>query len=390
MKPPRIGLITYAMYGGGMEMFLLRLGKFLAQRGLEVELVTTTEPGPWFARAADFGLAALNIPGWKQGTRVRAVCRAWRVGTWLRRRKYDVVFLNHSPHAGAGIGLLPDKVLVVPIFHNDDEAVYNVGCLSHRRWNIAVGVSPKVVEAVRKRVPDRPVELIPYGIEMPAEECGQKRPRTGGEKLRLIFVGRLDHRQKGVLFLPDILRGCREQGIHLDLTIVGEGPDGSQLAREFSARGLDECVRFAGLLPPERVYACLLESHVLLLPSFYEGLPIALLESLACGCVPVVSRLAGITDYAVEHDVNGITVAVGDVPGFVESIAQLARNPEAWHRMSMAASQTSARRFSVAAMGQAYLKLIESGMKGAYPIPVSRRWRLPVDARLLLGWRTQK
>ena len=100
----------------------------------------------------------------------------------------------------------------------------------------------------------------------------------------------------GVLWLPDIYRACLQRGADCKLTIVGDGPDAQQLRLRLSELGLLERSRFLQGLTHHQVYDLLLEAHVLLMPSFYEGLPIALLESMACGCVPVVSRLPGITD----------------------------------------------------------------------------------------------
>ena len=382
MKRIRVGLVTYAMYGGGMETHLLRLGRYLVQQGLEAELVTTLEPGAWFDKAAEYGLPAKHISDYTSCKRFRAVSHAWRVGRWLRHGNYDALLLNHAMFANAALGMLPDDVFAASVFHNDSEAIYEVGCSNNRAWNVAVGVSPKVADEVRRQLPARPVTFIPYGVELPEEDAWNAR-REFGVPLRLIFVGRLDHRQKGVFFLPDILQGCRERGIDVHLTIIGDGPDGPKLVREFNAKGLNQSVQFMGMLPPEQIYSQLLAAHVMIMPSFFEGLPIALLESLACGCVLVVSDLPGITSYAVENHVTRRLVPVGDLAGFVRTIAEIAGDPEAWRRMSAAATAAVRQRFSVAAMGAAYLHLIERGLAGDYPLPISRRWQWPIDLRTL-------
>ena len=186
--------------------------------------------------------------------------------------------------------------------------------------------------------------------------------------------------------MPDILQGCREQGLDVHLTIVGEGPDGPPLAQALRDRGLSPLVRMAGMLPPEQIYPQLLQAQVMIMPSFFEGLPIALLEALACGCVPVVSDLPGITSYAVENGATGRLVPVGDVEGFVRAVVELARDPGAWRRMSAAAHAAAGQRFSVDTMGAAYRKLIEQGVDRGCPWAIPRRWQLPIDVRML-NWR---
>lgn len=378
----RVGLVTYAMRAGGMETFLLRLGKYLARQGMEVDIVTTIEQGAWFERIADYQINAIHIPGLREGARFQNIIHSWRVGQVLRDRKYDVIFLNHATYAQASIGMLPDKVVVIPIFHNDHEAIYKVGCSNKQAWNVAVGGSPKIVDTLCDRISDRPVKLIPYGVELPSEEAwktrkGYRRP------LQLMFVGRLFHQQKGIFSLPEILLGCKDRGIELRLTIVGEGPDGPQLVQDFETKGLNQIVQFAGTLPPEQVHTQLLNAHVIIMPSFFEGLPIALLDSLACGCVPVVSHLPGITDYVIEDGINGRLVPVGEVAGFVDAIVSIASNPGIWQQMSDAAHHSAVQRFSVEAMGETYLRLIKQGLAGEYPLPISRRWQLPIDVRML-------
>lgn len=382
MKKIRVGLVTYAMYGGGMETFLLRLGRYLTHQEMEVEIVTVVEQGAWFERIADYHIKAVHVSGLREGARFQNIVHSWRVGEVLCNRKYDVIFLNHATYAQASLGMLPDKVVVIPIFHNDLEAIYKVGCSNKKAWNVAVGVSPKIVNTVCDRIVDRPVKLVPHGVELPSEQDWKTR-KGYCQPLQLTFVGRLLHQQKGIFFLPDILLGCKDRGIELCLTIVGEGPDGPQLIQDFETKGLSQIVKFVGMLPPEQVYTQLLNAHIMIMPSFFEGLPITLLESMACGCVPIVSHLPGITDYAIEDGINGRLVPVGGVVDSVDAIANIASNPGIWQQMSDAAHHSAVQRFSVEAMGETYLRLIKEGLADEYPLPVSRHWQLPIDVRIL-------
>lgn len=382
MRHLHIGLVTNAMYGGGVETFLLRLGQYLIRKGMNVEIVTTMEPGEWAEKMADYGIGSRHIPGYGREIRLQTLFHSWRVGRWLRARGYDVIFLNHARHALASLGMLSDDTFVCPILHNDTEEVYADGCSNPLAWNVAVGVSPKLVNEAHSRVPERPIQLIPHGVEMPEEANWRSRVRHS-KPFHLCFVGRLTHRQKGIFLLPEIIQRCTEQRVDVRLTVVGDGPDGPQLREDFKRRGLIGRVRFTGMIPPEQVYAQLLNSHVTVVPSFYEGLGITVLESLACGAVPIVSHLAGVTDYSIDDGINGRLVEVGDVDGFAGAIAKLARQPKLWGHMSVCAHNTACTRFSLVSMGEAYLRLVEAGLAGTYPLPLSRRWQLPIDLRMV-------
>jgi glycosyltransferase involved in cell wall biosynthesis len=382
---PRVALVTYAMHCGGLEALLLRLGSYLRHQGCDVEIITTLQPGEWFGRVAELGMRASHVSGRSGPGVLTSLWHSRRVRSKLVAGRYDIVFLNHSRHAQACIGGLPDHVVVVPILHNDYEDIYRVGCASPDAWNVAVAVSPKVAETARRRAPRRPVLLVLSGVDLPDESLLAQR-RSLEHPIRLIFVGRLDHTQKGVLWLPEILRRCLDRGLDTTLTIVGNGPDADRLQQSLEAPALGERSRLLREVPPAEVYHLLTQSHVLLMPSQFEGLPIALLESLACGCVPVASLLPGITDAAVSNGETGLLVEPGDIAGFADAVASLADSPERWERMSRACQERARQSFSTEAMGSSYLRLIDDARAGHYPLSRSRRSQLPLDLSLF-SWR---
>jgi hypothetical protein len=122
------------------------------------------------------------------------------------------------------------------------------------------------------------------------------------------------------------------------------------------------------------------------MPSLYEGLPIVLLESQACGCVPVVSKLPGITDVAVEEGETGVLVNVQDIAAFAQSVAALYRDPARWSRMSRAGNARVRERFSVEMMGKSYLELVTDAVSGRYPLRHPRASRRVIDLSLF-SWR---
>jgi glycosyltransferase involved in cell wall biosynthesis len=384
-RQPRIAFVTYAMHCGGMEAFLLRLGRYLRQHGCDVEVITTIEPGEWFGRLSELQIKAQHVAGYSQSSALVPLRHSLRVGSKLAAGKYDVVFLNHARHAQASIARLPENVVAIPILHNDADEIYDVGCGNQDAWNVAVGVSPKVTATARRKLPHRPVIELPYGVDLPSAKLWQSRG-SFGKRIGLIFIGRIEHTQKGVLWLPDIFKACLDRGIDAALTIVGDGPDSPELQKRLSNYGLQDRTRHLKGLTPELIYGLLMEAHILLMPSNYEGLPIALLESLACGCVPVASRLPGITDAAVEDGETGILVDVGDVSGFTTAVATLYRDPVRWSQMSSAGHDRACRSFSVDAMGASYLQLVTDALNGHYPLPRPRRYQRAVDLSLF-SWR---
>lgn len=382
---PRVAFVTYAMHCGGMEAVLLRLGRYLRQQGCEIEVLTTVEPGEWFGRWSALEIPAQHVSSLATDGFLAPLRHGLKVVARLIEGRFDIVFLHHSLHTQAAIAKLPDNVVVIPVLHNDEDYIYEVGCGNSQAWNVAVAVSPKVAATARERVPGRPVVQISSGVELPDADA-LKRRRSLGKQLELIFVGRVEHNQKGVLWLPDILKACRERGIDARLTIIGDGPDAARLLQKLSDYGVARVVQHFKGLTPEQVYGRLLDAHILLMPSRYEGLPIALLESQACGCVPVVSLLAGITDTVVSHGKTGMLAEPSQVSAFTDAVAILYHDPALWARMSDAGHARIQADFSVEAMGRKYLQLINEALNGRYPLP-RRRLYQSVMALKVLPWR---
>ena len=378
----KMAIVVPEFNAGGVETFILRLASFMKKGGHEVTLISTHEKGEWWGRLSNYELESECLSKTKS---LSPVTHMVKIGKYIKNKSFDIVILNNERYTQASLNMLPDKINAIPIIHNDAEFAYEIGCANLSAWNVIVGVSPKVCYKIKTTVGARPVVEIPYGVETPGEELLQ-RHRKFDKHLKLLFVGRIEHVQKGVLFLPDVVAGCLKNGLDVSLTIVGDGSDLGKLRNKINRIGLWNNVSFLGLLPHEEVYDVLLSHHILLLPSFFEGLAIIALESQACGCVPVASKLQGITDRAIEDGTTGILVQPGNIDELIKAITDLNRCPEKWAAMSMEGHSRVERMFSVESMGQSYLRLFHDVIHGCYPLPYSRRKYYPVSLSLL-KWR---
>ncbi len=379
----RVALVTRALRCGGVSTFLFRLGRELAARGCEVEIVTTEDRGEWFDLAASRGLRAHSVDGAGWNT---PGLHARRVGRHLRERDPDAILLNHAFHAQVALGMLSDRAFVVPILHNDIEEILHVGLGNPMAWNVAVAVSPRLLDLARARRPGRPSTMVPHGIEIPEETPDWIERKREARPLQLAYVGSVEAERKGVLLLPEILRGARDRGCDAHLTIAGGGPDQHTLAGRFSALGVSDRVEWLGVVEPRRVDLLLQDAHVLLLPSRHEGFGLVLIEAQAHGCVPIASRLPGITDFAVADGRTGFLVAPGDGAAMVEGIVRLDCDRNMWGTMAREGAEEARVRFPTDRMGEEYMRLILEGLEGRYPL-AARRSGLPSIDRDLLTWR---
>jgi glycosyltransferase involved in cell wall biosynthesis len=92
------------------------------------------------------------------------------------------------------------------------------------------------------------------------------------------------------------------------------------------------------------------------MPSLSEGMPMALLEAMACGKAVVASRVGAITK-VIEHRVNGWMIDSGDVSGLAEGLKEILGCGDLRRRLGRAAKQTIESRFSAEIMAKNYLEI---------------------------------
>lgn len=379
----KIALSVADMSVGGIATFVLNLSQSLAQAGHQV-MVIAQQPGAWWPRLAENGITGY-CPRRHRWDSVQQQAR--RFVAYLTAQRVDLLVVNigiDNRLPMLALHLLSDTIPVVLVLHNDRPEVYDLATINQRAWNCAVGVSPKVQQMAQAYFPAKVTLLIPNGIDLPSDDYPPAEP-DWSTPLRLLFVGRLDDQQKGIFRLPEILAACRLRQLPIRLTIMGNGPDQTQLRQLLQMAGVADLVDLQGFQPHAQVLAAMHRHHGLLMPSNYEGLPIVLLEALAYGCVPVAARLPNITDYMVQDGVSGFLVNSTDIEGYVNGIAQLLM-PERWRALRSTGMVLVKRQFSRQRMSERYLALFSDLACGTYSRPPDRA-KLYSPAFLCFGWR---
>lgn len=158
----------------------------------------------------------------------------------------------------------------------------------------------------------RDIRLLPNYVDTDLFHPGDA-PRSPN---RLVFVGRL-HTQKNLASLIPVLR---ETGYGLD--VYGAGPEETPL-RELAVR-VDADVMFHGPIPNDSLPEVLRRAEAFILPSTFEGMPKALLEAMACGCVCVGADVPGVNE-VITDGVNGLLAPAPTEEGFLTILRRLAQ-----------------------------------------------------------------
>ena len=307
---------------------------------------------------------------------------------WVAERRIDIVFSTGQMFSVAAAPALPAHVKLFNRCPNTTRYTYAVAASNLSRLvKIVVSAPRQQRDLIRDwGVPPEKCVMIPPGIEVETFVPGTARDFNG--VLRLVYLGRLDEASKGVMMLPRIARQLVESGIEFHFDVIGGGPDSVRLGEAFGRPKLHDRITFHGSLDRLKSLPILQQAHMFLLPSRYEGQPWALLEAMACGCVPIVSRIAGATDFAVDHGVSGFLCTVGDVSAFSKAIVNLAGDRRRLAALSMAAHQTIRDRFSSERAVRDHDSLFEAALTqqppACSPIPVSA---IQVPNMMGPGWR---
>jgi glycosyltransferase involved in cell wall biosynthesis len=240
---------------------------------------------------------------------------------------------------------------VVYVNHGDFDHYYDQAVRYDSTIDVFITYTKRMLARLQELLPHRldDIHCIPYGVEIP-----ERVSKASSGELRLLYVGRLDP-SKGIFDLPEIDSILRRSGMDTTWTIQGPGPAQSDLKRQWGDPGH---VTWFGRRSMSQVKAQYLEHDILVMPSRAEGLPVVLLESMAAGCVPVVSDLPTGHPEIVDNGVSGLRVEPGDVAGFAEAIERLASDRNALLSMSGEARARVESRFNIVRQAPEYQRAI--------------------------------
>lgn len=137
---------------------------------------------------------------------------------------------------------------------------------------------------------------------------------------RLVCVGRLCP-EKGQLLLIDAVATLARQGVALHLTLCGDGDMRPEIDAAIARLHLQERIVVTGWIDGAAIRTHILAARALVLPSFSEGLPVAIMEAMALGRPVISTYIAGIPELVVDGD-TGWLIPSGDAGALVDAMAR--------------------------------------------------------------------
>jgi len=221
----------------------------------------------------------------------------------LEEFKPDIILSNHLWLATSTAAQVVGDIPIFGICHGTD-----IRQLHRVAW-----LEDKVVDGIKKlngifaltldqvatieRLYNVPIEMIHVsggGYDEGIFHPVQNRKKT--ETPKLVYAGKLSY-AKGLMPLLEAYEHLI-QSRPADLTIVGSG-EGEERDRIIK-RGTELGVRFTGAVSQEKLADIFRDSDIFVLPSYYEGLPLVVMEALACGLMVVTTDIPGLKGYMGE------------------------------------------------------------------------------------------
>lgn len=381
--PSRLCLATDSREPSGVGEHMLVLAAALRHR-LEIVLACVHSPAcdALLGRAGRLGIGIRRLEDGQAAT-----------VDWLRRMGFDLLHVHAGvgweghelAAAGRAAGLprivrtehLPD-VITDPVQRRQHAAgvtlVDRIVCVSGAAAAsfAAAGVTPDRLAVIRNGLPDR----------APSRSREMVRVALGTEASRPValtaarFTPQKDH-----AVLIEALPAVLQRHPALEVWLAGHGPLENDVRRQVEARGLGAMVRFLG--HRDDVPDLLAAADLFVLPSRFEGLPLAALEAMAASR-PVVATRVGGTDEAVLDGVTGCLVEPGDPDALASAIAVILAQPDKGARFGAAGRERFAGAFTASRMADETARLY--GELGLSPQQRSVAMDRGRDARTRIGF----
>lgn len=364
-------------YVGGPNVWLARLLPLLSELGIQVHAFVEAMALKQLA-----GVDHLQALGVECVVTKAPLFSHAGVKTILRHfhaRPVDVCITNVLPHAYFAIPQLREAgIATVGVIHSDDHFYRGllrqfVNGPAAFRVDAVVAVSEFLANEVSAMPAPVIVRHIPYGVPFPDKPARQPAP-----PLKLVYLGRLAEEQKRISAVTHAMCEATRRFAGVEGAIYGEGPDRENVVRILATNGAGNRVQLGGRVDSKDVMECLGRHDVLVLLSDYEGLPIVVMEAMACGVVPICLDIRSGVHELIEDGVTGFLVKDRE-EGFLAAVRKLHDNPSMLPEMSAAARRKIHSGYSTHNCARRWADLIHQLGEASPPTrPVRVPWRVPL------------
>lgn len=258
-------------------------------------------------------------------------------GRWFKEAGIPTVGILHSddPYYRAALQKF--------VFGNASEQLSTLVCVSDFLTQYAHSFGETTTD----------IHCIPYGVPIPDDIASPAQ-----DTLKMIYVGRLVEEQKQISQVTTAMCQAVQEVSQTEAILYGNGPDKLNAKQIIATQGQGLPIKLGGQIDSSQIQDVMLKAQVLVLLSDYEGLPIALMEAMACGLVPICLDIRSGIPELIEDGITGLLVQDrGD--GFVKAVKRLRKTPELWQTLSTQTRSKIKQNYSHDACTQKWIKVLK-------------------------------
>ncbi len=357
---------------------MLGMHRASSQRGGIASVVDVYEQGGLFARWPIHYLGTVIAGSMFAKTRVFASALLEFV-TLLVMRRVALLHSNTSSRASFWrksifivAAMVARRPVILHLHSGGFVDFYREECGPVRRWLIrlilnkvdrVVALSPQWKRALETIVPEAKITVVFNPVAIPTSP----HSRTARESHTVLFLGRMNQ-AKGFFDLLEAIAIVKRHYQTVQLRCAGHG-DFAAIQDRVRKLGIEDSVKLLGWVSGTAKEQELASAAVYVLPSYFEGLPMGVLEAMAFGAPVVATSVGGIPD-AIVDGVSGFLVKPGDVDALAQRLVRLIRDAELRESFAREAYSRAQQLFST----ETVLAQIEDLYRSleATPRPVNR------------------
>jgi len=338
MKPARVAFVVNNLDVGGLEKVVISLLTKLDRMQFDPQLICLNGEGKLFCEAKLASEATLVLEKRERsylGLNLDLSALA-AIRQFVRQRSIRLIHAHNAApliYSGISSRTLSRRPHVIYTEHNQ---IYSASDTAKKKFRFylkladsVISVSHDLANALRLSAGwRRPIEVIHNGVDGQIFGMGRRekvRAELGvGDGTFLVGAGVVLSQQKGISYLIEAAQRVCARCPRAMFVIAGDGPLRSELETLGQQSGLGARLRFLGFRNDMPEFIAALDLYVL--PSLWEGLPLALCEALAVGKPIVCTKVGGSSEVVVDG-VNGYVVPAADPLALSAAILKVSEEP---------------------------------------------------------------
>lgn len=319
--------------------------------------------GPLTDALTKFNIPCFTIPQFCREISSKDFLALLRLYKLISANRFDIVH-THSSKTGV-IGRIAAKLARVPKVIHTVHGYAFPAALSKKSYYlyffmewfakfftdelIVLNEKDRQIAIKKLKYEEKKVHIIPNGVD--TDKFLPAITSHSDKIIKIIMVGRL-WPQKDPKTLFYAVKNLIDEKINISVTFVGDGelmPELKQLTTKYTDK-----IHFVGWR--DNIHELLPEHDLFILPSLWEGMPLAILEAMSCGLPCIVTNIPG-NNSLVKNEYNGFLFEKGDIASLTQLIKIYYQEPELLKKHSKNAREYVQDNFTLIARNDAVSKI---------------------------------